>query len=777
MTASSSRRSLLVVSLLVAGVLSCRRGPDARIEPDVRARMARAVAYMDSLLAVSHTTSEPGDITEQGAIALGYLERLRLGLGSPFRLIDYALHDPRLSASNRRQVGWSLLSHTLDGSAYALEPQALALLAMSRPEARAAVADAHVALIDATVAAASDPRSAELSLRLAYTLAVAERSVWPRAISVAMQASALARDRELARRDARALLDTTRVHGVDPLSAIPIWRWSRRFAVERPVMEPLSDRLEADAARDVPRLVDSMRVIRDRSLTSSKDQSLTSSAAPALARALALPAIGLAAARRLADLGSVRGAPPQAPIVVAVQTYQSRLVASSPNGRADVAARARFASRVRNEEALAAEHALVASDTTDPAAVLVTLSAAVALRAYAQEDVWFPGFEAPSVGELKRQFGIASIGFDEDAPVAWRPYYLRMVAAALTDMQRVLPDLSVRGIGLHFGASVMRDTALALHDPVTRTVYLPFATAAGSIAHEIAHDVDWQVARARYDRRAGYSTDFAVREQRGRLAANLSGLTTARLVPPIPENGFRPPSSQRPAEVFARSVDWFVAASLAGEGRMNGYLSGMQDARVAAGSVGTTSAITGDAGETLLDVIEDMTTVAEPAREWFLDHYGRGRPHELVDIVRRVLAVPLPDRGWGTGASGARGGPFAMSTPLIDDPSLLARAEPCPPRDKQDAARAARERELETLSAEARARGALREQRRANRIWNRAWPERALDGAPWRPEFGEEFVRTTRDAILRRLDQSGTGSPMAAYLLRGADRAASCARD
>jgi hypothetical protein len=33
---------------------------------------------------------------ETRAIALAYFERTRLGLGSPFRLIDQAMHDPRL---------------------------------------------------------------------------------------------------------------------------------------------------------------------------------------------------------------------------------------------------------------------------------------------------------------------------------------------------------------------------------------------------------------------------------------------------------------------------------------------------------------------------------------------------------------------------------------------------------------------------------------------------------------------------------------------------------
>ncbi|MGH7339456.1 MAG: hypothetical protein ACREKH_03120, partial [Candidatus Rokuibacteriota bacterium] len=59
------------------------------------------------------------------AVALGYLERLRLGFGSPFRLIDYALADPRLDLETRRLVAWSLLARTVDGASYQIDEAAL----------------------------------------------------------------------------------------------------------------------------------------------------------------------------------------------------------------------------------------------------------------------------------------------------------------------------------------------------------------------------------------------------------------------------------------------------------------------------------------------------------------------------------------------------------------------------------------------------------------------------------------------------------------------------
>src|SRR5690606_41291640 len=95
---------------------------------------------------------------------------------------------------------------------------------------------------------------------------------------------------------------------------------------------------------------------------------------------------------------------------------------------------------------------------------------------------------------LGHRFGIASVRFDDGVPAEWRPYYRRMLAQSLADLQRVLPALDTRGLRVHFGKSPGRDATLALHDPSRRTVYLPPATCAGTLAHEIAHDLDSHVA-------------------------------------------------------------------------------------------------------------------------------------------------------------------------------------------------------------------------------------------------------------------------------------------
>ena len=123
-----------------------------------------------------------------------------------------------------------------------------------------------------------------------------------------------------------------------------------------------------------------------------------------------------------------------------------------------------------------------------------------------------------------------------------------------------------------------------MHDPRTRTLHLPVVTAGGTLTHEIAHDLDRRSAQQQG--LAGYRSDIVARENstpggrvaavpgaEGRLAASLLALTeeapeTRRAVPP---------TSERPAEIFATGVDWFVARQLAVAGISNGFLSGVED--------------------------------------------------------------------------------------------------------------------------------------------------------------------------------------------------------
>ena len=685
-----------------------------------------------------------GSVSAVDAVAATYLERLRLGLGSPFRLIDYALADRMLSDSVRRRVAYAVLYRTLQGDSY--HPPATALtLAGAGGELPRAVAEDHVALIERAVESADEPRAGELAVREAYRVALAAGSVGRRAPWLATQAAALARDRVLARRDVIKLLEMAARNRVDPLGLIPVWRLERRFAVERPLMEPMAAEIEGDALVAVPSLVrdlDSLAVLA----------SLASDVAADSSRDASSP-ISESAARRLASVASTRAAPPQAPVTVAVTSTVRSARDASGSDRVLREALVRFAQRSVNEETLAAEFTLFAVRDTSRAASpsLAVLWSAVSMRAYGQERVWFPGDGGPTVPELKDRFGLASVSFDAAVPTTWRPYYLRMLGITLTDLQRVLPAFGVRGLGVHFGDSPMRDAALAMHDPATRTVFLPIATSAGVIAHELAHDLDWQAARTRYGLRGTYSTDRAVRQYRDRLAASMLELTDAGPgESSLGTDGGRPIPSARPTEVFARNVDWFVSAALARDGRMNGYLSAVQDGLLTGYGAVAAPEVSRDGAQAMIRALDEMTVVAPATRSWFVESHGKGRPIPISELTRRVLEVPLSvaDR---RGARPVRAsGELLAPSGETSARTLVAIGAGC--RDGVIDERLADERGRVLLeAADARARGLLaRRARHAASAERAPWQTRALLGNAWESTYADNARETLRDTILRR---------------------------
>jgi hypothetical protein len=452
----------------------------------------------------------------------------------------------------------------------------------------------------------------------------------------------------------------------------------------------------------------------------------------------------------------VRAAPPQAPVTVAVtSTVRPLRVAATPSlseePRRD--AIGRFVDRAVNEESLAAEYSLfLARDSTfAPQPSLAVLWSAVSMRAYGQERVWFPGDGGPSVPDLKERFGLAAVSFDENVPTLWRPYYLRMLGSSLADLQRVLPAFGVRGLGVHFGESPMRDAALAMHDPATRTVFLPVATSAGVIAHELAHDLDWQAARARYGLRGTYSTDRAVRQYRDRLAASMLELSDAGPgESSLGTDGVRPVPSARPTEVFARNVDWFVSAALARDGRMNGYLSAVQDGVLTGYGAVAAPEVARDGAEAMVRALDEMTVVAPPTRSWFVDTHGRGRLTPVAELTRRVLEVPLTsaDRRLDPGVRPAAD--LVASSGESSARALIALGSSCrgPVLDARLADQRAR---VIVEAADARARGLMARRARYAASNDRApWQLRALLGNAWSPSFADRAQIELRDAILRR---------------------------
>src|SRR5690606_27956479 len=183
------------LALLGPVVAACRGDGRAALRPDVQRELTHGREFAVDLVASGRADA----LTDQAVVALGYLEPLRLGPGSPFRPLDPALHDPRPEDSARTRLGWALLARTLDGAAYEVDASTLDRAGAAWPGLRARAGRHHLELITSAVSEARDPRGGELAVRLAYLLAQAEGSVSRQAPELAAQVAALVRDRELAR--------------------------------------------------------------------------------------------------------------------------------------------------------------------------------------------------------------------------------------------------------------------------------------------------------------------------------------------------------------------------------------------------------------------------------------------------------------------------------------------------------------------------------------------------------------------------------------------------
>jgi hypothetical protein len=540
------------------------------------------------------------DVAAATAISLGYLERLRLGLGSPFRLADQALHDPRLDEENRRDVAWAILSRTLDREAYIVEPAVLDGIA---PDAH--MAKLHLRFIEDAIRSAPHPRAGELAVRMAYTRAARNGMVSEAIPAVTARVAALFRDRELAMADVSRLLVAAADSAFDPLSRISDWRVERRFAVEAPLVSRATPETERAATAQAERMIPLISQLAANDAQETR----------AVARSSLLQPFS---ALRLANLTRSANLPPQAPVAVSVAAERA-FVLDDPSSGADArAGRERFVENAVSEEAFAAEYALPGRAPHGGAMARTALSVAVALRAYAQEPVWFPGFPAPDAEQLAAAHGLVEVRFAADIPDSWQPYYLRMIDGALVDLRSVLPALDLGGLRINVSRAGIRDGMLALHDPRRRRLILPPESGAGTIAHEIAHDIDGQVALVRYGVRGDYASDGAVRSPRDPLALRLIDLARASDDPDAIREASK--HDQRPAEIFARNVEWLVAAALAERGVSNGYLTSIQDDVLTGyGSARPPRAITAEA---LVLVLDEVAPLDRATRDAFLARYA-----------------------------------------------------------------------------------------------------------------------------------------------------------
>ena len=454
---------------------------------------------------------------------------------------------------------------------------------------------------------------------------------------------------------------------------------------------------------------------------------------------------------RMAWIADMRDQPPLAPVMIAVRSYSGMIRIG--DGTLDRLWRSRFVERVSNEETLAAEYALLAarSRTPVPEADAAILTAAVGLRPFAQERAWLPGDYAPTPRDLQSRFGIA-VTYDATTRTTWRPYLQRTLEAAILDMRRVLPGFDPRGLRVHFGTSPLGDRALALHDPIRRTVYFPPASHSGVMAHEFAHDLDWQAARREYGGTGWYRTDHALRQSVDQLAGALRQMASAKRADSLPMTGVA-----RPTEVLARNVDWFVSASLAREGRINGHLSAAQDPILTGFASAITPEAARDGGSATLRALDGLTSVPAPTRSWFSELFGAERRMTVHEAVRRVLEAPL-----GRVSLGARAGFVPWEPETFDqgfgsgsgDGSWTCRVEAFAGRSDD----AGTIHSVMQYAAESRARGVVRQWVEFARLRPASSPPqlRALSGGPWDPAIAESTLREVRDAILwKALTTSG----------------------
>lgn len=694
---SSTHRTVLALLLaaLTATGLVCA-GVAMRTDRAAE-RLTRAA---DGLRAL--TDGAPPADTVRAAVAWGYAARLRLGLESPFRLVEAASRDPRLAPAERRTVSQGLLARLLAGHSHELDPAALDGMGGITP---AAPGESHLALIGRAVRAAEDPRAGELGTRIAYTLAATERVVDASAPMLAASVAALLADREVATREAHALLRG----GGDPIRAVRDRRARRAFYVERPVLLDAPPRLERDALEIAQWMLDSLRTLpRDTGAAPVRD---------------AVPD-GSAFLSPLFEAG--KAMPPVAPLGVTVTRH-----APAVRGTVRGAAAERLAA-ARNAEMLVAAVSPATAGATRAerrAVGRLLIAAAVALRSRAQEPVWFPGDSVPDAAALASALGLSAITFDAAVPAAWRPYYLRQLADGIVDLRRVLPDVGLHGVRVRFRMTRPADSALAMHEPRTRTLHLPVGTAGGTLTHELAHDLDRQVALQLGH--LGYRSDFVARNaprdrrsESGNVSASLRALTAERGAT------VRAAGPERPAEIFATQVDWFVARALASRGVSNGFLSAVQDELLTGHVVHPERLGSSSRGRSLVDALQGMTTIAAYATV--------ERDPSLHALLRWSLSAPV-DRGVTGGIGGRRPAwsPPALDATLTCEPSGAPRAR------------------LLHMAAESRARGWLRQ--RARWTGDRepdGWARAIRSNGPWSDAAVEARVNQLRNRILLQMEAS-----------------------
>ena len=105
------RRFSLFATAGLLGIVMLLGSVSARppLNASATSQLARATGYYDSTITLARGTRPTGPRGDRLTIGLGYLERLRIGTASPFRLVDEALHDPRGDSASNSRIAWALL--------------------------------------------------------------------------------------------------------------------------------------------------------------------------------------------------------------------------------------------------------------------------------------------------------------------------------------------------------------------------------------------------------------------------------------------------------------------------------------------------------------------------------------------------------------------------------------------------------------------------------------------------------------------------------------------
>jgi len=352
----------LAACAALAGAAGCERTQTQSSPPDDAARVAHATAEVGRLRTRQQAKGSPLSVDD--LIVLGYMERLRLGLGSPFRLMEEVLNDSLLSGHHRSIATLALLDATSKGQSHAVDPAALTLLGPDPARRTPEAAALHARLIEAAVLGVDDVETGAEAVRLAYRRAAAEQLVDAGALDVVELAIAALRARALARADALQLRGEAALAEVHPEELVVQSRTERRFRVEAPPRDSLPAQARAEAERQGQLLVRGIRRI-----ASPRREPWPSVADEAGGSYLAR-----ASARRLSGIVEGMRLPPREPVRKAMQRHAAALRGACGTDAACRAAVERFLERADTEESFAAEYADTA-ERAGPAAPLLARAA------------------------------------------------------------------------------------------------------------------------------------------------------------------------------------------------------------------------------------------------------------------------------------------------------------------------------------------------------------------------------------------------------------------